>query len=228
MSQSGSSRTQSRRKRHCPVVVLGDVQNLDISHHIDAVRIGKDDVHFLSFIHIISYLCAVHSIYQPRCWKRSGRSYWLGSYWSAPWLSTYCSSYIFSACSLAWRLAFSRSNQSSPLVSASCYCRQSEFRWIEYRSAHLVDFSGSEAGNELLGEGVGDGLALFALVVLEGLEASKGSTAGYELMAEAGLVLLEVVIVVDLLVRVLALICRTVSAFPSRSVSWTTYPRNPW
>jgi hypothetical protein len=75
---------------------------------------------------------------------------------------------------------------------------------------------------------VGDGLALVALVVLEGLEASKRSTAGYELMAEAGLVLLEVVVVVDLLVRVLALVCRTVSAFPTSTLSWTTYPRNPW
>ena len=96
-----------------------------------------------------------------------------------------------------------------------------------HRSAHLVDLSGSEAGNELLGEGVGDGLALVALVVLEGLEASKGSTAGYDLMAEAGLVLIEVVVVVDLLVRVLALVCRTVSALEISRVNWTTYPRNP-
>jgi hypothetical protein len=78
-------------------------------------------------------------------------------------------------------------------------------------SAHLVNLSGSEASNELLGEGVRDRLALVALVVLKGLEASEGSTAGYELMAEAGLVLLEVVVVVDLLVRVLALVCRAVS-----------------
>ena len=47
---------------------------------------------------------------------------------------------------------------------------------------------------------------LVALVVLESLEASKGSASGDQLMAEAGLVLLEVVVVVDLVVRVLAVI----------------------
>lgn len=47
---------------------------------------------------------------------------------------------------------------------------------------------------------------LAALMVLEGLETSEGSTSGYNLMAEAGLVLLEVVAVVDLLVVVLAVV----------------------
>ena len=48
-------------------------------------------------------------------------------------------------------------------------------------------------------------------MVLEGLEASEGSTSSYNLMAEAGLVLLEAVGVVDLLVRGLAVVCRVVS-----------------
>lgn len=92
--------------------------------------------------------------------------------------------------------------------------------------AHLVDLGGSEAGNELLGKGVRHGLALVALVVLEGLEASKGGAASDELVAEARLVLLEAVVVVDLLVRVLALVCRTVSALNLRS-ELEAYPRNP-
>jgi hypothetical protein len=48
-------------------------------------------------------------------------------------------------------------------------------------------------------------------MVLESLEASKGSASSDHLMAEAGLVLLEVVVVVDLVIRVLALICWIVS-----------------
>jgi hypothetical protein len=44
-------------------------------------------------------------------------------------------------------------------------------------------------------------------VVLKGLEASEGGTSGYKLMAEASLVLFEVVVVVDLLVAVLAAVC---------------------
>ena len=57
----------------------------------------------------------------------------------------------------------------------------------------------------------GEGHTLAALVVLESLEASKGSASGYNLMAKAGLVLLEIVVVVDLVVRVLAVICWIVS-----------------
>lgn len=72
-----------------------------------------------------------------------------------------------------------------------------------------TNLGGSEASDELLGEGVRDGLALVTLVVLEGLEASKGSASGYNLMAKAGLVLLEIVVVVDLLVAVLALVYGT-------------------
>jgi len=52
---------------------------------------------------------------------------------------------------------------------------------------------------------------LLALVIFKSLEASKSSASGYKLMAETGLVLLEVVVVVDLLVRVLAVICGSVS-----------------
>lgn len=47
-----------------------------------------------------------------------------------------------------------------------------------------------------------DGLALGALVVLEGLEGGKGSTASKELVADAGLVLGLPVVVVDLVVSV--------------------------
>lgn len=52
----------------------------------------------------------------------------------------------------------------------------------------LVDLGAGEASEELLGEGVGDVLALLALVVLKGLECGKGGSAGEELVAEAGLV----------------------------------------
>ena len=57
----------------------------------------------------------------------------------------------------------------------------------------------------------GEGHTLAALVVLESLEASKGSASSDHLMTEAGLVLLEIVVVVDLVVRVLAVICWIVS-----------------
>lgn len=40
-------------------------------------------------------------------------------------------------------------------------------------------------------------------MVLEGLEASKGSTSGNKFVTKAGLVLLELVVVVDLLVGLL-------------------------
>jgi hypothetical protein len=43
-------------------------------------------------------------------------------------------------------------------------------------------------------------------VVLKGLEAGEGGTSGDELVAEAGLVLIEVVILVDLLVAVLVVV----------------------
>ena len=48
-------------------------------------------------------------------------------------------------------------------------------------------------------------------MVLECLETSKGSASSDHLMAEAGLVLLEVVVVVDLLVVVLAAVSQEVS-----------------
>jgi hypothetical protein len=48
---------------------------------------------------------------------------------------------------------------------------------------------------------------LCALVVLECLEASKGSTSGDYLMAKARLVLVELVVVVDTLVVIFVLIC---------------------
>lgn len=50
---------------------------------------------------------------------------------------------------------------------------------------------------------VGYGLALLALMVLEGLKAGKGSTASNELVAKGRLVLLEVVVLVDLVVGLL-------------------------
>ena len=55
--------------------------------------------------------------------------------------------------------------------------------------------------------GEGKVRTLAALVVLESLEASKGSASSDQLMTKAGLVLLEVVVVVDLVVRVLAVVC---------------------
>jgi hypothetical protein len=48
---------------------------------------------------------------------------------------------------------------------------------------------------------------LCALVVLECLEASKGSASGDHLMAKARLVLVELVVVVDTLVVIFVLIC---------------------
>lgn len=109
----------------------------------------------------------------------------------------------------------------------------------------LIDLGACKASNELLSEGVRDRLAyisvsgvprwvllerrtFLALVVFKGLEAGKGSASGYDLVAEAGLVLLEVVIVVDLLVAVLALVY---SSFLSTTYievkTKKTYPRNP-
>lgn len=49
-----------------------------------------------------------------------------------------------------------------------------------------------------------DSLALLALMILEGLEASEGCSAGDELVAEGGLVLR---VVVDLLVGVVRFTC---------------------
>jgi hypothetical protein len=57
---------------------------------------------------------------------------------------------------------------------------------------------------------------LLTLVVLESLEASEGSTSSDHLMAEASLVLLEVVVVVNLLVVVLAAILQKVSELAYR------------
>lgn len=88
----------------------------------------------------------------------------------------------------------------------------------------FVYLSTGKACNELLGEGVGYWLAcggvshvlgmlwgrrrtLRALVILKSLETSKGSTSSNNLVSKAGLVLLEVVVVVDLLVAVLAVVC---------------------
>lgn len=69
---------------------------------------------------------------------------------------------------------------------------------------------------------------LAALVVLESLKASKGSTSSDQLMAEAGLVLLEVVVVVDLVVRVLAVICwMGRSAMPMDEVLIVDVPQKP-
>jgi hypothetical protein len=53
---------------------------------------------------------------------------------------------------------------------------------------------------------VGWRLTLFALMVFECLEAGKGCTSSNHLMAEAGLVLFEVVVLVDLLVLVFVVI----------------------
>jgi hypothetical protein len=60
---------------------------------------------------------------------------------------------------------------------------------------------------------------LLTLVVLESLEASEGSTSSDCLVGEASLVLLEVIVVVDLLVVVLALVLRKVSELAHR-VLW--------
>jgi hypothetical protein len=54
----------------------------------------------------------------------------------------------------------------------------------------------------------------FALVVLKCLEAGKSSTSSDHLMAEASLVFLKVVVVVDLLVVVLAAVLQEVSGLP--------------
>jgi hypothetical protein len=51
------------------------------------------------------------------------------------------------------------------------------------------------------------GRTLRALVVLERLEASESGTSGDQFMAEAGLVFVEVVVLVDLLVVVFVLVC---------------------
>lgn len=68
---------------------------------------------------------------------------------------------------------------------------------------------------------------LLALVVLKRLEASKGSTPGYKLMAEAGLVFLEVVVVVDLLVRVLTVVYRSVSNVTGYKRRYEDVPQKP-
>jgi hypothetical protein len=60
---------------------------------------------------------------------------------------------------------------------------------------------------------------LLTLVVLESLEASEGSTSSDRLVGEASLVLLEIVVVVDLLVVVLAAILQKVSELAYR-VLW--------
>jgi hypothetical protein len=78
---------------------------------------------------------------------------------------------------------------------------------------------------------VGRRLTLCALVVFECLEAGKGSTSGNQFMAEAGLVLFEVVVLVDLLVSVFVVIwgsvsCCCIPQFKIRCVG-QTYPRNP-
>ena len=62
-----------------------------------------------------------------------------------------------------------------------------------------------------------DGLALLALVVLEGLEAGEGCSASKELVAEGGLVLR---VVVDLLVSVVRFTCE---AAVSIDVSFVVY-----
>jgi hypothetical protein len=53
------------------------------------------------------------------------------------------------------------------------------------------------------GHGEREEQTFFALVVLKGLESGKCRAAGYDFMAKAGLVLFEVVVVVDLVVRLL-------------------------
>jgi hypothetical protein len=45
-------------------------------------------------------------------------------------------------------------------------------------------------------------------MVLERLEARKGSTSSNQLMAEASLILFELVVVVDLLIVLFVLVCR--------------------
>jgi hypothetical protein len=70
----------------------------------------------------------------------------------------------------------------------------------------LVDLSTSEPDEELLGELMADGLALLPLAVLKELEGTEGCGAGKGLVAEAGLVLLEV-IAVDLVVGFLRISC---------------------
>lgn len=71
-----------------------------------------------------------------------------------------------------------------------------------------------------------DRQTLLALAILESFEASKGSASGYNLMAQACLVFLEVVVVVDLLVTVLAVICTLLAPSQSKG-SRKTNPRNP-
>jgi len=72
-----------------------------------------------------------------------------------------------------------------------------------------------------------DARTLLALVVLESFEASEGSSAGNQFMAEARLVLPEVVVLVHLLVLVFVVICWLLgTARPM--LGWSvTYPRNP-
>jgi antibiotic biosynthesis monooxygenase (ABM) superfamily enzyme len=65
-------------------------------------------------------------------------------------------------------------------------------------------------------------------MVFECLESGKSSSSGNQFMTEAGLVLLELVVLVDLLVVLFVPVCRCVSVgwIPSRKQKMP-YPRSP-
>jgi hypothetical protein len=78
---------------------------------------------------------------------------------------------------------------------------------------------------------VGWKLTLFALVVFECLEAGEGGTSSNHFMAEARLVLFEVVVLVDLLVSVFVVIWGSVSCcyIPQFTIRrcWPNVPQKP-
>jgi hypothetical protein len=81
------------------------------------------------------------------------------------------------------------------------------FAWAKVSNIHPSEVYGvclvRGVGGVMKERKVEERRTFFALVILKRLETSECCAAGYDFMAEAGLVLLEVVVVVDLVVRLL-------------------------
>jgi hypothetical protein len=74
--------------------------------------------------------------------------------------------------------------------------------------SEAIDLAADEASEQLLGEAVGNGLTLAALVVLEHLHAFEGGSAGDEFVRELGTVFLWLGVIIDLGVGVTGFVCR--------------------
>jgi len=61
-------------------------------------------------------------------------------------------------------------------------------------------------------------------VVLESLEASKGSSTGYQLVAQGSLVLVTTVVVVELLISIVRFTYRVISGDKANDEERRTYP----